>query len=207
MPPEIRRHKIDRLVVINPERTWPLLALLQEIDLPTLRHSLRVGMLAHDVASYAEWDRSMITLATTAGFLHDIGKTHPGFFQVIQQDRLHLPLNEEQIDIVRLHPAHGALILAQQSLPRECILAAEQHHENWDGTGYPHNIRGAEINELATLISYCDRFDAIQAPDRFYNPAPFPLGLSDAIDWINKQVGTGLSPLWQEAFNRMAAGI
>lgn len=101
--------------------------------------------------------------------LHDVGKIgipdnilkKPG------------PLTPEEFEIIKLHTTIGAKILESDSrfvTLRTGKIIAEQHHEKWDGTGYPYGLTGENIHLYARIVAICDVFDAMTS-DRVYRPA------------------------------------
>jgi len=89
--------------------------------------------------------------------MHDIGKI--GIPDSILNKREKLTLDE--YDNIKKHPEIGYRILSsvnEFSEMSECVL---QHHENWDGTGYPQGLKGEEIKVEARMIAVCDAYDAM----------------------------------------------
>lgn len=142
------------------------------------RMSLFCKLLA-EIAGLSEEEQRIISLASP---LHDVGKIG------IPDHILKKPgkLTPEEFEIIKLHTVIGAKILTSD--PRFTVLKAgriiaEQHHEKWDGSGYPKGLKGEEIHIYARVVSICDVFDALTS-DRVYRPA-FPI--NKALDIMKKE--------------------
>jgi HD-GYP domain-containing protein (c-di-GMP phosphodiesterase class II) len=96
--------------------------------------------------------------------LHDIGKIAMPDQVLLKPGRL----TDEEFEIIKSHPVHGAEMLRdavkemeKDSLLRVVLDIAYYHHEKWDGTGYPCGLRGAEIPLSARISAIADVFDAL----------------------------------------------
>lgn len=138
-------------------------------DEETGQHIRRMSYYAKllaQLAGLSEYEQNIIFFASP---LHDVGK-------VGIPDRILRkpgPLTTEEFEIIKLHTVIGAKIL--DSDPRLITLQAgkiiaEQHHERWDGSGYPAGLKGEDINIYARIVSICDVFDALSS-NRVYRPA------------------------------------
>ena len=129
--------------------------------------------------------------------IHDVGKI------LIPKDILEKPgqLTTEEYKIVKRHPEMGyAYLVTHQSkskkisdMARKIVL---QHHENWDGSGYPHGLREKEIDELASAVHICDVYDALVSK-RTYKEA-FPR--EKAVHIMLDDCGSKFSPIQLEYF-------
>lgn len=125
-------------------------------DPSTGAHSQRVARLSYELAQDLGLPALQCEKVREAGLLHDIGKL------AVQESVLFKPerLNEEEWKIMRSHPAQGAKILAE--LPVADLGAAVvQHHERWDGQGYPLGLRRDEICLEARILALADAYDAM----------------------------------------------
>jgi putative nucleotidyltransferase with HDIG domain len=134
------------------------------------------------------------------GLLHDIGKIAVPA-AIIDKPGV---LSAEEFTIMKSHPVVGADILAPIGAYADAIPIVRQHHERWDGHGYPDGLAGERIDRLARVLSVADCFDAVVS-DR-----PYRAGRStdEAIRTIVEVSGTQLDPAAVEAFLSMmeAAG-
>jgi len=138
-------------------------------DEETGAHIKRISFYAQLLGKLYGLSEEEQNLLLYAAPLHDVGKIgipdnilkKPG------------PLTPEEFEIIKLHTTIGAKIL--ESDPRFLTLKvgkiiAEQHHEKWDGTGYPYGLKGKDIHPYARIVAICDVFDAMTS-DRVYRPA------------------------------------
>lgn len=105
----------------------------------------------------AELDRDDLTALVAAILLHDIGKIY------IPPDILSKagPLSSDERKRVEEHSALGAALLIELGFPGKVVEAVWSHHENWDGSGYPRGLEGAEIPLLARIVRVADSYDAM----------------------------------------------
>jgi len=132
-----------------------------------------------------------------AALLHDIGKIGVDSAILFKPGRL----NYVERMIVQAHSHIGNRIVREVlKRPRAAELIRD-HHERWDGTGYPRGIAGAEIPLQAQIISVCDAFDTMTAERRVYQ-AP-PMKVADALNEIRTCAGKQFGPRAAQAFVHM----
>lgn len=126
-------------------------------DQYTAGHSLRVSHFSCAIASVLQLSQPDIERIRVGALLHDIGKIGiaDGVLQKPGQ------LTEEEVEIVRQHPVIGRRILEGVEGFAPYLSAVELHHENWDGSGYPHGQRGEETHLDARIIHIADAYDAM----------------------------------------------
>lgn len=139
---------------------------LEAKDPYTNGHSARVGQFSMELAREMGQDRSIVRTMTTAGLLHDIGKV------AIPQNLLHKqgPLTPKEFEIVKTHPMVGYEICKGLRSARRVLPCIRNHHERFDGSGYPDGLRGEEIPLQTRILSLADAFDALRS-DRPYRQA------------------------------------
>ena len=140
------------------------LALLAEVnDDDCAAHIVRIGFLAEALALKLGQSRRWAKLLRLAAPMHDIGKI------CIPDAVLNAPggFTLEERQAMNRHPGFGADILRKSNSPLFRLAAdvALSHHERYDGLGYPHRLRGANIPLCARIVSVVDFFDAL-AKDR-----------------------------------------
>lgn len=120
--------------------------------------------------------------------LHDIGK-------IGVQDSILLkpgPLGEEEFNIIKTHTLLGYKILSgsNRTLFNRAAVIALQHHEKWDGSGYPQKLKGEKIDHAARIVSLSDVFDAL-SNDRIYKKA---WKLDKILNYIKAERGKSFDP-------------
>lgn len=138
---------------------------LRETVCDEMRHGIEVSNLAVMIArELGESDEFCGSIAV-AGILHDIGKLKLAKYLYAEDG-----LIVEQMKYVRQHSAQSYEIIMGAGYSREIALGVYHHHENYDGSGYPNNLRGDRIPWMARILRVCDVFAALTA-DRSYRNA------------------------------------
>ena len=138
---------------------------IDSLDVYSGGHSLRVAVIARDIAANLGWDTSECDNLYFVSLLHDIGMI------TVPDAILHKParLNEDEYDVVKLHTSEGARILRDIDVLDHLSDAVMYHHERWDGCGYPEGLAGEDIPAVARVIALADAYDAMNS-DRIYRP-------------------------------------
>ncbi len=124
-----------------------------------LEHGLIVSTIAGLVAAELGETDQFVEEIQKAGMLHDIGKLKLSSILYGRDDEI---LDVETVKYVRMHPALGNEVLREAGgYSEEVIDYIANHHENYDGTGYPNHIGGEEIPYGARIIRVCDVFSAL----------------------------------------------
>jgi HD-GYP domain-containing protein (c-di-GMP phosphodiesterase class II) len=174
-----------------------LAASLDARDDTTAGHSARVGVVAQGIAREMGLGPAVSRLAYYAGLLHDYGKIG------VRDDVLLKPaeLTAEEYEHVKQHPLTTFRLLSKIRFPEELAeipFVAAAHHERWDGTGYPHGLRGEEIPIVSRIIAVADAYDAV-TEQRSYNE---PLDSDQAFCELEGRSGTYFDPEVIVAFQR-----
>ncbi|MGG1877979.1 HD-GYP domain-containing protein [Paenibacillus cisolokensis] len=134
-----------------------LLLMFNSDDDYTYRHSIQVGMLSYYIASWLGYSEEEAYDIGKAGYLHDIGKCK------IPTEILEKPgkLTKEEFETVKLHTVYGYELI-RESIDNEAIaLAALQHHERMDGSGYPQRLHRDEIHPYSQICAVADVYSAM----------------------------------------------
>ncbi len=175
------------------------LAILGEFrDTDTGEHTVRVGDMCAEIAHLLGQDPVWSERLRLAARLHDIGK-------VAIPDSILLkpgPLTPAEFEVMKTHTTLGARILSGSNSPlvRLAEEVALNHHERWDGTGYPNAIGGTEVPMSGRICAVADVFDALTS-ERVYKKA---WSVPDAVRYIARAAGTQFDPQVVEAFVRIA---
>ncbi len=119
-------------------------------------------------------------------YLHDIGKI--GIAGVILKSRD--KLTDSEMEVIRHHPEIGTRILSPIRKLSKVAMAIRQHHERYDGTGYPDQLKGEEILLIARIIAVADALDAMTT----VRPYQTPMTIREAVDVISRNAGTQFDP-------------
>lgn len=173
-----------------------LTAALETRDLETHGHSERVVSYSLRLGRAYGLNSAKMKALEFGSLLHDIGKI--GVPDLIL--RKPAKLTEEEWVLMREHPVHGQMILRGIEFLSGAALVVGQHHEKWDGSGYPLGLTGEEIDICARIFSVADAYDAITS-DRVYRKGkPYEDAAKELDVWAGKQ----FDPAVVEAFYRVS---
>jgi HD-GYP domain-containing protein (c-di-GMP phosphodiesterase class II) len=140
-----------------------------------LEHSVAVSVYMTLFARYLELDRDIIEKLSVGAFLHDIGKV------MIPDNILNKPgkLTDDEFTVMKTHANHSIDIIKNTPNISELSLEiAALHHEKLDGTGYPFQVKGADITLYGRMIAICDIFDALTAARVYKKGFSHPKGFA-----------------------------
>lgn len=165
---------------------------LETRDHETFGHSERVVTFSLRLGHELGLGSDQLQVLEYGALLHDIGKI--GVPDAIL--RKPASLTEDEWDEMRLHPLHGEQILRDVPFLSSAAKVVLQHHERWNGSGYPHGLKGAEIDFNARVFAVVDAFDAIIS-DRVYRSGKT---YEEACGEITKSIGIQFDPQVVQAF-------
>lgn len=120
-------------------------------------HSFNVAMYALQLGYSLRLSYDELLKLGSASLLHDLGKKY--IEDIIGHDRL---LNEKEFKVVKKHVDYGTDILKKNKIYDPIILTViGQHHERFDGSGYPKGLKKKDISPLSTILCICDVFDSL----------------------------------------------
>lgn len=134
-----------------------LVAAVEAKDPYTRWHSTNVAKYAVAIARDMGLSPSQLEEVHIAAILHDVGKIGISERIISKPDRL----SPEEYDIMKDHPAHGIRILEPIGFASPIITAIYQHHERFDGAGYPRRLAGDAISLQARILAVADTIDAM----------------------------------------------
>jgi hypothetical protein len=163
-------------------------------------HTLNVFALSLVLGNALACGPAQLVSLATGALLHDVGK------QLLPQRVMAKPgpLTEQEREVVRHHPILGVTLVTKAArfghwrLSPEILETIRQHHERFDGSGYPDGLRGAAISRSASIVAVADIFDAMVSDKPYSGRAPAGL----AHQTIRSMAGRQLDPVVVEAFLR-----
>jgi len=169
-----------------------LVQAIEEKDTYTRGHSERVAKIAVEVARKLGLPELEIEYLRFGSILHDVGKIG------IPESIVRSPkqLTSAEFKIIQKHPLKGVEILQPISFIKDHMYLIRNHHELWDGRGYPDKLAGDDIPLGAQIVATADAFDAMTS-SRPYRKGMPP---KQAAREIQKSIGTQLSKTAAEAF-------
>jgi putative nucleotidyltransferase with HDIG domain len=159
-------------------RTIEALALAIEAkDHTTHKHLQRVRVYAIEIAKELDFSAEEIEALCAAALLHDIGKL------AVPEHIINKPgrLTPEEFEKMKIHPTVGAEILERVAFPYPVAPIVRSHHERWDGTGYPHGLKGEEIPKGARVLAAVDCLDALASHRQYRNALPLDVAMEAVI--------------------------
>ena len=188
--------QIDHLAKVNRVYVGAIEALAHAVDVKdevTHDHTRRVQDLAVNLArAIGVEDEEEIQAIKAASLLHDVGKL------AIPEHILNKPgrLTPAEYEIMKRHAPIGADILSVVGFPFAIAPIVRNHHENWDGSGYPDGVAGERIPIGSRILAVVDCYDALTS-DRPYRAR---MEDSEALNIIGDRRGTMYDPRVVDAF-------
>jgi len=173
---------------VNRELLQLMVKAIEARDPYTSGHSLRVSEYARHIARELGLFNKQVEQIANAALLHDVGKIHEDFAPLLRKEG---KLSPEERILMQDHPVRSADLVGTIAEFRGAVQSAiKHHHENFDGTGYPEGLAGAEIPVGARIIMIADTLDAMTT-DRPYRKALTPLR---ALEELSKYSGNQFDP-------------
>jgi putative two-component system response regulator len=172
-----------------------LMIALKTRDVETYEHSARVVPLSILLGRERALDETELRALEFGSLLHDIGKIGVPDAVLRKPSRL----TDEEWMMMRRHPQHGERILAGIKFLEGAARVVSQHHERWDGKGYPLGLQGEQIDLNARILAVSDAFD-VMTSDRVYRPRR---SFAAAVAELDRCAGTQFDPEIVAAFHRI----
>lgn len=163
-------------------------------DNETGLHVIRISHYSKLLALAAGFSEIAADELFYAAPMHDVGKIGIPDHILLKPG----PLSEEEWNIMRQHPKIGAEIIGEHDSPllKMARTISLTHHEKWDGTGYPNNLRGEDIPLVGRIITLVDVFDALTTRRPYKEAWP----VEKAVDFLVNQAGRHFDPELVEMF-------
>ncbi|MDQ3574658.1 MAG: HD domain-containing protein [Actinomycetota bacterium] len=176
-----------------------LVAALTRHDRRTRGHSERVRGFTDLIAEEMHLSPDEGARLRWAALLHDIGKVRVPT-KILNKEGA---LAADEWAAIHRHPADGARMAAPlRAWLGPSIDAIEQHHERWDGGGYPRGLAGADISRSARIVAVADAYEVMTAPRSYRRP----LGPAAARDELARCAGSHFDPMVVRAFLNVSIG-
>lgn len=174
-----------------------LAATVESRDPYTAGHQTRVAEIVLAIAQDMNLDPDACNGIKLAASIHDIGKMHVPIEILTKPTKL----SKLEMDMIKVHPQVGYEILKEIPFPWPVAEMVHQHHERYDGSGYPQGLKGEQITFGARILAVADALEAISS-HRPYRPA---LGIEVALKEIKTQRGILFDPSVVESCIRLFA--
>ncbi|MBU0904461.1 MAG: HD-GYP domain-containing protein [Firmicutes bacterium] len=172
-------------------------AAIEKVDGYTFHHCSRIKDYSIELWKKLGQPIERVTMLRWGAYFHDIGKL------AVPIEILNKPgkLTSEEWELMKSHTVKGAQMMREHEIIwlRDAAFIVEEHHERYDGKGYPHGLKGEEISLEASIVSVVDSFDAMTT-NRVYRNA---LTIKEAIQEIIKGRGTQFNPTVVDAFLKL----
>jgi diguanylate cyclase (GGDEF)-like protein len=186
------RHKLTEGVEMRRRAVHQILQTLYQRSPREMRHSQKVGELSQKIARVMGLNPEEADQAYQAGVMHDIGKI--GIDQkVLEKSTL---LDEEELREMRRHSEVGYRLLNSVHGLAHIAPFVLEHHERWDGAGYPKGIAGDKISLIARIIAVADGYEAMVSPRTYKQP----MTPKDALMELRRCAGTQYDPKAARAY-------
>ena len=183
------------------DAVWRMAYIAEYREGGNITHLERIRGYVQVLARGLGLTQSEVQLISTACQLHDIGKAGLPEGLLLQQGQY----SDAEINKIKRHTTIGAEILnnSNSALLQAGETIALNHHERWDGSGYPNGISGEQIPLSARLCAIADVFDALTTP----RPYKKEISVDDALRLITGASGTLFDPQIVEVFREEFSNI
>lgn len=168
-----------QLITENYEQTiYSMVELIEQRDTYTAGHSKRVAQYCKMIAQEMGYDEKECTVLYQAAILHDVGKVDTPDAVLLNPK----PLNDVEYRLIQEHVSVSYTLLNGISMFHPLAEIVYQHHERYDGKGYPNRLKGDEIHYLAKVMIVADAFDAMTT-NRIYKSRK---NISEALEELQR---------------------
>jgi putative nucleotidyltransferase with HDIG domain len=167
----------------KPDVLLPLLQ-VKSRDEYTFQHSVAASALAAAFGRTLNIPRDVIKELAIGGLLHDVGKA------MLPDEVLKKPgrLTKAEYELVKEHVDFGMNVLTKSGgLSEIAFQGAAEHHERFDGSGYPRGLKGDEISLYGQMLAIVDVYDAITSLRAYHKPIPPTEALRNIFEWSTSQ--------------------
>jgi len=162
---------------------FDMLQCMKEHDDYTFSHCMNVAVISSTLAHWLRFSEDDVATVILCGLLHDIGKLR------VPQEIINKPgrLTPPEFEEIKKHTIYGYNILKNKDIDMHIKLAALEHHEKCDGSGYPYKKIGGLLDPFSKIIAIADVYDAMTARRTYRDPlCPFEVIASFEKDGLNQ---------------------
>ncbi|CCQ94654.1 conserved hypothetical protein [[Clostridium] ultunense Esp] len=154
----------------------------------TGNHVKRVSKYSQILAEKYGLSKRKIMLITMAAPIHDVGKVGIPDIILLKPGKL----TPEEFEIVKTHTTIGYNLLksSNREVLKSAAIIAHEHHERYDGKGYPRGLKGSDIHIFGRIVGVADVFDALGSP-RVYKK---PWVINDILNYFKEERGKHFDP-------------
>jgi len=182
----------DRLKIASRQALLGLAEAIEAKDPYTKGHCGRTAVYSTALGREARLSEEDMEVLEFGAFLHDIGKIGVKDAVLLKPGAL----DDEEWKHMKIHPVVGYQIAVQLDMLKPMIACIRNHHERWDGSGYPDKLKGEDIPLLARIVCLGDAYDAM-ATDRPYKKA---IPMDECKKILRRQAGPQFDPDLVELF-------
>ena len=178
-----------------------ILALASAIDAKhpyTRGHSERVTRYSMAIAQEMGLQGAVLKDLRISALLHDVGKI--GISETVLDKNG--KLTEEEYNMIKQHPSIGARIVGKIVNSEKIVPGILEHHERYDGKGYPDGKKGDEISLFGRIIAVADAFDAMTSTRSYRKARPFQVAVEEIVDNSGYQFDPGIVKCFVQAYEK-----
>jgi len=168
-------------------------------DSDTGEHNYRVAWISARIGEEMGLAGHDMQALIAGSFLHDVGKIGIPDAILLKPGKL----DEEEFDIMRTHVALGEEIVTGMGWLDDANAVVAAHHEKWDGSGYPRQLKGDAIPLAARIFAVADVFDALSSKRPYKQPLPF----EKVMEILDKETGSHFDGTVMAVFRKLALDI
>lgn len=169
-----------------------LISVINSRDKWTYEHVERVAEYAGWMADKLGFTKESRQTLVYGAYMHDIGKINTPKEVLIKSDKLTL----EEWEELKRHPIQGVEIIEHVDVIKDVQGLILQHHEHYNGDGYPHGLKGNEISFMSRILSVVDAFDAMTS----IRPYQKKKTIEEACEELIRCRGTQFDPILVDSF-------
>ncbi len=183
---QAKENTLDNTLIEAMKPLKTLITVINSRDSYTYKHVERVYHYCRIISEHLKLAKEERRILLYAAYLHDLGKINVSKEVLISSSKL----TKEEWEELKKHPQDSADILTQIKGFEKVVPIVLEHHEKYDGTGYPKGLKGEEISYLARILTVADSFDAMTNQRTYQKRKTF----HEAFEEIERCKGTHFDP-------------